>query len=677
MGIDVGGTFTDVVLVDDADGRHWSVKVPTTPGDRVIGAIDGFSRILELSGATSGDIGFIGHGTTMATNMVVEHKGAKTALITTLGFRDILEIRRVSRHDRADLYDLQFDAPKPLVQRRWCLELDERIGPEGEILKPLVDAQVEKLADRIGASDIEAIAVCLIHSYISPVHERRVVEILKRRLPDRFVTASYDVNPELMEYERTSTTVINAMLGPVCSRYIRSFTEKLRTLGFGGEVMFMQSNGGLAPASLVEAQPVVLLESGPAGGVSAAAQLAKKIGVENVLLGDMGGTTFDVSLVRDGRPEIRNSVVLHSHTVRSPTIDIDSVGAGGGSIAWIDAGGGIRIGPESAAADPGPACYGRGGTRPTVTDCNLLLGYVDPDTFLSGSFKLDREAAHRAVQEHLAKPLGVNVLEAAHAVRAIANALMAQAMRLMTVERGYDPRDFTYVCYGGAGPVHAVDLAKDLEIRQVIVPALPGLFSAFGMIVADQASEQQLAIEREFAVLDAATLEAAYQQMQDDVAARFEAANVSREDLIFGRKMDCRYAGQPEAITVDAPDGVVDLDAIRSRFEDAHRRHWNFIKPGHALVCNNIRVKADAPTGWHGSITANPKLPAKKKAAARTRSIYLDGRMVDAPVYRRDELSPGANIPGPAVIEEASSCIAFGNSQSAHVDAHRNLVVNL
>ncbi|MFA6032116.1 MAG: hydantoinase/oxoprolinase family protein [Myxococcota bacterium] len=677
LGIDVGGTFTDVVLVDDADGRHWSVKVPTTPRDRVVGAIEGFSRILELSGAASGDIDFIGHGTTMATNMVVEHKGAPTALITTRGFRDILEIRRVSRHDRADLYDLQFDAPQPLVKRRWCLELDERISAGGDILKPLSDAEVEQLADKIGASDIEAVAICLLHSYINPVHERRVMEILRRRLPDVFVTASCDVNPELMEYERTSTTVINAMLGPVCSRYIRSFTAKLRTLGFGGEVMFMQSNGGLAAASLVEAQPVVLLESGPAGGVSAAAQLAKKIGVDNVLLGDMGGTTFDVSLVRDGRPEIRNSVVLHSHTVRSPTIDIDSVGAGGGSIAWIDAGGGVRIGPESAAADPGPACYGRGGTRPTVTDCNLLLGYVDPDTFLSGSFKLDRQAAHRAVQQHLAKPLGVSVVEAAHAVRAIANALMAQAMRLITVERGYDPRDFTYVCYGGAGPVHAVDLAKDLEIRQVIVPALPGLFSAFGMIVADQASEQQMAVEREFAALDAAVLERAYRQMQDDVAARFDAAKVRRTDLIFGRKMDCRYAGQPEAITVDVPHGLVNLDEIRTRFEEVHRRHWNFIKPGHALVCNNIRVKADAPTGWHGSIVADHLPPTGASAAGRTRSIYLDGRMIDAPVFRREELIPGSAIPGPAVIEEASSCIAFGTGQTAHLDEHRNLVVNL
>lgn len=678
LGIDVGGTFTDVVLVDDGSGDHWSVKVPTTPKDRVVGAVEGFARILELSGTKSDEIDFIGHGTTMATNMVVEHKGAPTALITTRGFRDVLEIRRVSRHDRADLYDLQFDAPKPLVRRRWCLELDERVDARGEVLRPLADADVEALADRIAASGIEAVAVCLMHSYVNPAHERRVVETLRRRLPDRFVTASCDVNPELMEYERTSTTVINAMLGPVCSRYIRSFTAELRTLGFRGEIMFMQSNGGLASAELVEAQPVVLLESGPAGGVSASAQLARKIGVGNVLLGDMGGTTFDVSLIRSGRPEIRNAGLLHSHAVRSPTIDIDSVGAGGGSIAWIDAGGGVRIGPESAAADPGPACYGRGGTRPTVTDCNLLLGYVDPDTFLSGSFRLDRDAAYRAVEEHLAKPLGVGVVEAAHAVRAIANALMAQAMRLMTVERGYDPRDFTYVCYGGAGPVHAVDLARDLEIGRVIVPALPGLFSAFGMIVADQASEQQVAIEREFGALETSVLDAAYARIEAEIAGRFAAAGVVRDGLDFARKMDCRYAGQPEAITVDVPDGPVDMGEIRARFEEAHQRHWNFIKPGHALVCNNIRLKAEAPTGWRGAIrSAAAPVGNGEAKAGRTRSIYLDGKMIDAPVYRRDELAPGTSIPGPAVIEEASSCIAFGHDQAAHVDEHSNLVVNI
>lgn len=674
LGIDVGGTFTDVVLIDDESGRHWSVKVPTTPSNRVVGAVNGFNEILKISGLVSAEIDFIGHGTTMATNMIVEHKGAKTALITTKGFRDVLEIRRVYRHDRADLYDLQFDAPRPLVRRRWCLELDERISADGSIYKSLDMDAVEALADEIRKSDIEAVAICLINSYVNPEHEQKVLDVLRARLPEQFITASFDVNPELMEYERTSTTVINAMLGPVCNRYIRSFMQELQRLGFCGEIMFMQSNGGLASAELVETRPVVLLESGPAGGVSATSRLAQKIGIENILLGDMGGTTFDVSLIRDGRPELRNGGLLHTYSVRSPTIDIDSVGAGGGSIAWIDVGGGVRIGPESAGADPGPACYGRGGLRPTVTDCNVILGYIDPDTFLNGSFKLDREAAHRAVAEHLAKPLGVSVVEAAHAVRAIANALMAQAMRLMTVERGYDPRDFTYVCYGGAGPVHAIELARELEIKRVVIPALPGLFSAFGMTVADQSSDQQLAIERELDGLEPDTLEKAFGTLEDTVGMRLGSAS-TLSPVSFQRKIDCRYAGQPEPITVDVQKGSIDLRQIRESFEEAHFRHWNFIRRDHPLVCNNIRVKGEARTGWRGSIDAN--VDGHEGKSDRTRSIYLGGHMVDVPVYRREGLPSGTRINGPAVIEEASSCLVFEAGQRAHIDAQSNLVVEI
>ena len=672
LGIDVGGTFTDVVLVDDETGQHWSLKTPTTPEDRVIGALKGFAGILEKSGLRSDEIDFIGHGTTMATNMIVEHKGAKTALITTKGFRDILEIRRVSRHDRADLYDLQFDAPTPLVQRRWCLELDERIDFSGNVLKPVDSVDLPPLIEQLRNSDVEAVAISFLHSYINPAHERQVRDFLAEQLPDHFVTASCDVNPELLEYERTSTTVVNAMLGPVCSRYIQTFETKLQELGFKGQLMFMQSNGGLASTDIVAREPVVLLESGPAGGVSATSRLAERLNAKNVLLGDMGGTTFDVSLIREGKPELRNSGELHSYAVRSPTIDIDSVGAGGGSIAWIDAGGGVRIGPESAAADPGPACYGRGGDRPTVTDCNLVLGYIDPETFLSGTFKLDKAAAKNVIQKHLAEPLGVSVLEAAHTVRAIANALMAQAMRLMTVERGYDPRDFDYVCYGGAGPVHAVDLAQELEIKRVIVPSLPGLYSAVGMIVADRYSDMQVPIERELAVLSEAELEKKFTQIEVKLAASFDAGT----ELRFQRRADCRYAGQPEPITVDLSDGKLDIAEIQKGFEIAHRRHWNFIRSGHPLICNNIRVRVQAPTGWNGSIS-EASSAAGAPSPSHNRKVYLNGDLGEIPVYRRDTLASGHLIQGPGVIEEASSALVFSKGQTAFIDDHANLIIEL
>ncbi len=685
IGIDVGGTFTDIVMVDDRSGTIWSAKVPTTPADRVVGAMHGFHKILQLSGKASHEVGFIGHGTTMATNMIVEGKGAKTALITTTGFRDILEIRRVSRHDRADLYDLQFENPKPLVERRWRLEINERLRPDGSVETPLDMTALRLLAQKLQESDIEAIAICYLHSYVNPDHEQQTLDELRRLLPDRFITASFQVNPEMQEYERTSTTVMNAMLGPVCGRYIHRFDQQLRQAGFAGELLFMQSNGGLASPAVVAAKPIVLLESGPAGGVSAAVRTSQQARLPGVLLGDMGGTTFDVSLIRDARPEIRTSGLLHTHAVRAPTIDIDSIGAGGGSIAWIDHGGGVHIGPNSAGADPGPACYGRGGKRPTVTDCNLLLGYVDPDSFLGGEFKLDVQAAQAAVQEHLAQPLGMTVLEAAWTVRVVANALMAQAMRLMTVERGFDPRELVYMCYGGAGPVHAIDLATELEIKEVIVPPLPGLFSAFGMIVADRLFDGQTAIETELESIEPSRILSLCDDLRAQALASF-GAGYDPADVQCVFRADCRYTGQPAAISVDIESDqagkqgdTVLVQQIRRGFEASHKRMWNFIKPDQPVVLVNLRVQATIQSGWRGVVhqaVANA-VASPTVAPARTRQVYIDGCMRALRTYQRTQLLPDSIIEGPAIIEEPSSCIIFKAGQTARVDAIGNLRIAL
>ncbi len=689
IGIDVGGTFTDIVMVDDVSGKIWSAKVPTTPADRVVGAMHGFHKILELSGKLSKDVGFIGHGTTMATNMIVEGRGAKTALITTKGFRDVLEIRRVSRHDRADLYDLQFENPKPLVERRWRLEIDERLRADGSVETPLRIDVLTELAERIQHSDVEAVAICYMHSYVNPIHEQQTLDELRRLLPDRFITASFQVNPEMQEYERTSSTVMNAMLGPVCGRYIHRFDQQLGEAGFAGELLFMQSNGGLASPEVVAAKPIVLLESGPAGGVSAAVRTSEQARLPGVLLGDMGGTTFDVSLIRDARPEIRTSGLLHTHAVRAPTIDIDSIGAGGGSIAWIDHGGGVHIGPQSAGADPGPACYGRGGTRPTVTDCNLLLGYVDPDSFLGGEFKLDVQSAQTAVAEHLAKPLGVSVLEAAWTVRVVANALMAQAMRLMTVERGFDPRELAYMCYGGAGPVHAIDLAQELEISEVIVPPLPGLFSAFGMIVADRLFDGQTAVETELEAIELNRVIALCEDLRQQALKSF-GAEYDAKDVTCVFRADCRYTGQPAAISVDidvaqfnAANSAALVESIRAGFESSHKRMWNFIKPDQPIVLVNLRVQAKVQSGWRGIVRQSGEVVSTAAAATasaqsgRTRQVYIDGRMQALPTYQRTQLVADSVITGPAIIEEQSSCIIFKAGQTARIDAIGNLRIAL
>ena len=645
-----------------------------------MGAMNGFRRILQASLTAPAQVGFIGHGTTMATNMIVEGKGAPTALITTRGFRDILELRRLSRHDRADLYDLQFRNPRPLVPRRWRLEVDERIRHDGTVESTLDHAQLTALARQIAASDIEAVAIVFLHAYANPQHEQAALALLRSLLPDRFITASHEVNPEMQEYERASTTVINAMLGPVCARYIERFGSQLRAEGFSGELLFMQSNGGLASGEVVARKPIVLLESGPAGGVSAAVRGSEHIGAGGLLLGDMGGTTFDVSLVRDGRPELRTEAVVHTYAVRAPTIDIDSIGAGGGSIAWIDAGGGVRIGPQSAGADPGPACYGRGGERPTVTDCNLVLGYVDPDSFLGGEFRLDRAAAEQAIDLHLARPLGVSVAEAARIVRAVSNSLMAQAMRLMTVERGFDPREFAYLCYGGAGPVHAVDLAEELELRRVIVPPLPGLFSALGMVMADRLHDGQRAVETDLGTLSGERMARLAGELEHEAAETFgSAAGVGIEQRW---RADCRYAGQPASIAVDLDASVIegaqaDIEALRAQlrmgFEQNHKRMWNFIKPDQPVILTNLRLQASVRSGWRGTARA-----ARQTAGVPgRRSVMLDGQAQVLPVHQRNWLAEGERIEGPAIIEEASSSIVFKAGQHAQVDSAGYLHIHL
>lgn len=672
LGIDVGGTFTDVVMFDDATGEVWSTKVPTTPADPADGALNGLRTILKISNSAASDVGFIGHGTTIATNMVIEGKGAKTALVTTKGFRDILEIRRSWRHDRADLYDLFFEAPPQLVPRYLRREVDERIAYDGTVDREIDMAGLDACIDALKAEGVEAIAVCLINSPVNDTHEKAVLEHIRRRFNDAFVTGSIEVNPEIMEYERTCTTVINAMLGPRCGQYARAFTRKARELGVAGDIYFMQSNGGLTPPEAVAERPVTLLESGPAGGVTAAARLCERIGVKNAITGDMGGTSFDVSLIRDHRPELRNSTMLKSYTVRCPNIDIISIGAGGGSIAWIDEGGGVRIGPESAGADPGPACYGRGGTRPTVTDCNLALGYVDAESFLGGGFALDKAAAEQAIRTHLAEPLGVSIEQAALTVRRVANALMAQAVRLVTVERGYDPRDFVYIPFGGAGPVHAVDLVRELEIPTVVLPPMPGVFSAFGMLVADMMQDSQASIVQNADDVDLDMLNRRIEELEHNAYRRMDQAGIARDLVAIERRADCQYLGQGETMQVEVPGGRIDEKAVQEiadNFVVQHRRHWNFDVKGRPVRIVNLRVRVVGRIGQFTAPKPKPKNGGATTPVGRTRIRLADG-WTEMPRYRREDLCAGDRLEGPLVVEEPSTRIVIyaGDVLDVHPD---------
>ncbi len=679
VGIDVGGTFTDVVLIDEASGRLWATKVPTTPADPSIGASDGVRRILELSGLAGPDIDFIGHGTTIATNMLIEGKGARVALLTTKGFRDILEIRRGSRHDRADLYDLFFANPPAIVPRRLRRELHERVLYDGTVERALSVDEVRREMDLLREQGVEAVAICLLNSQVNPAHEKLAADAIRQGPDQIFVTASCEVNPEMQEYERTCTTVINGMLGPRCGNYIRTFERKSREAGLTADIFFMQSNGGLARPDAVANRPVALLESGPAGGVTAAARLCERLKIPNAITGDMGGTSFDVSMIRDYRPEVRTSCELNSYTIRVPNIDIVSIGAGGGSIAWIDRGGGVRIGPTSAGADPGPACYGRGGQEPTVTDCNLVLGYLDAEHFLDGEFKLDVDAAWRAVETRLAKPLGISIEQAAHTVRSVANALMAQAMRLVTVECGYDPRDFAYVPFGGAGPVHAVDLAREIEIPSVIVPPLPGLFSAFGMIVADLVHDLQAPVVRNIDDLDASSLEASFRKLEDEARAMLRSSGLAETEMEIRRFADCSYLSQAETLQIQVPSQTVDNGGLRqlaADFTNEHQRHWNFTQPDRPIQLVNIRIRAVGRIGSRAPDDGASGRDGVPQACGESR-IMLGGQFRKVPRYRRSELAQGQVITGPAVIEEASSSIVIDAVDRARRGPEGTLIVDV
>lgn len=679
IGIDVGGTFTDIVLHDDRTGEVWSTKVPSTPHDPSVGAIDGLQRILDISKTAPANVAFIGHGTTIATNMVIEGKGAKTALVTTKGFRDILEIRRAWRHDRADLYDLFFENPPDLVPRALRREVRERVLYDGTVETSLVIEDVDATMAELKAEGVEAIAICFINSHANPEHERKAYVRLKEITNEAFVTASIEVNPEIMEYERTSTTVMNAVLGPRCGQYGRTFERRVREAGVAAKIFFMQSNGGLTPPDVASDRPVTLLESGPAGGVTAAVRVCERMGVPNAITGDMGGTSFDVSLIRDGKAEVRNDTLLKSYTVRCPNIDIISVGAGGGSLAWIDEGGGIHVGPASAGADPGPACYGRGGTRPTVTDCNVILGHVEPESFLGGDFKLDVAAAERAVKEHLADPLGIGIVEAARSVRAIANALMAQAVRLVTVERGYDPRDFVYLAFGGAGPVHAVELARELQIPRVILPPMPGLFSAFGMLVADMLHDLQASIIKTLDELTAQELAARFAELEEKADALMRDADVDPANVKIERRVDCCYLAQAETLQIPIPDGPIDqgtIDILAKAFEREHQRHWNFVQADRPVRAVNIRLRVAGQMGHHIAGKDAERADAKPKPSGEAK-IYLDGGFRAVPRYRRADLRPGDTLDGPLVVEEPSTRLPIDAGDKLRVDADRNLIVDV
>ena len=617
--MDVGGTFTDLVAVVDGDVR--TAKVPSTPRDQALG-------VLEAFGSTDVDeleVAAFSHGTTVATNALLERGGARTALVTTEGFRDVLEI---GRQNRPSLYDLAKDRPPPLVPRELRFTVRERMGPAG-VLIPLDEASVRAAASELRAAKVEAVAVCLLFAFLHPAHERRVGELLTVELPDVQVSLSSEVLPEFREYERFSTTAADAYLTPSLSAYLRKLSQRAAQAALPAPAL-MQSAGGLSSFDGAAEHAAAFLLSGPAAGVVGAAYVARSSGYESVITFDMGGTSTDVAPVVDGKVETTTETVVGGVPIRFPAVDVQTVGAGGGSVAWVDAGGALRVGPRSAGAEPGPAAYGKGGEEPTVTDANLVAGYLADGATLGGEVVLRRELAESALAR-VAEPLGLDVLAAALGVIRVANAEMLRALRLVTVERGLDPRDFALVAFGGAGPMHACALAEELGMRTVLVPKASGVLSALGLVVSD--------VRRDYVrpVLGGnEDAEAALAALEQRAVQDLHAPSLVR-------RADLRYRGQAFELTVDADDGT----ELEGAFHAAHEERYGFRVDDRPVELVNVRLTASVPVETPALREPSPDA----SAAVERRRASFEGDWVDVAVFDRTCLGAGSEVGGPAIVE--------------------------
>jgi len=677
---DIGGTFTDVAAFDERSGALMLGKMLTTPTHLV----DGISAAVGKAGANMADASLFLHGSTIAINTMLERSGAKVALLVTEGFRDIYEIGRVNRPDS---FNLRHRKHEPLVERALRLEVKERLLYDGTVLAPIDMASVEAAAPLLAKEGVEAIAILFLHSYRNPAHERQAKAWLKKRFPKAFVTISSELSQEYREFERVSTVVANAYIGPRVQSYLREIDGQIRRSGFGGKFMVVQSTGGLYSAREAEEQCVNMMESGPAAGVIGTQALCEILGIPNAIAFDMGGTTAKAGVVRDGHALTTGTAMIGGYFTGLPLLaammDIHEVGTGGGSIARVAASGGLRVGPQSAGASPGPACYGRGGLEPTVTDANLVLGRLASDRFLGGEMQLDVRAAEEAIRSGVADPLGLSLIEAATGILRIAAASMSHAVKGVTTDRGLDPEGFpTLFAYGGAGPLHASMVARELRIPQVVVPLAPGHFSAFGMLLADFRRDL---VRSHFVRLDQVSAEEIRQwfaQLEAEGIAAVEGAKLENRRIVIRRSLDMRYVGQEHAVTVDVPlsaFGRGGKASIKAHFDALHGERYGRSSPDEAAEIVSIRSTVSG-------VMKKPRLAkiarggARPSAAASTgeRKVFFAGRgWVKCRTFRRDALASGNRIAGPALVEEHASTTVVQPGDALRVDAYGNLVIRI
>jgi 5-oxoprolinase (ATP-hydrolysing) len=687
IGFDIGGTFTDFILHDASSGRISLHKCLTTPADPSIGALEGLTEICKAANLALADIGEVVHGTTLVTNAIIERRGVKLGLLTTKGFRDSLEMGNEQRYD---IYDLFLGFPEPLVPRARRLEIDERSLADGAVEKAPDPAEIRARLAELDRTGVEAVAVCFLHSHVNPAHERLVAKIAAAEFPRLAISLSSATVGEIREYERAVTTCANAYVQPLMDRYVKRLETELAKFGFAGRLMLMQSSGELASPDMARAHPIRLLESGPAGGGLASALFGKTAGLVDMLAFDMGGTTAKACLIQDGRADIAPSMEaarVHRFKrgsglpIKAPVIDMIEIGAGGGSIAQVDALGLLKVGPHSAGADPGPACYGRGGTNATVTDANLLLGYLDPGYFLGGRMTLDREAAEKALAALGAQIGGLDATQAAWGVHAVVNESMASAARVHIVEKGRDPRRYAMIGFGGAGPAHAARVARILGMPEVIVPPAAGAASALGFLCAPLGAERRRSVPM---VLDAARFEPAkiaalLTELEADAKAALVEAGIDPKDMKIRRSADMRLLGQTHEIEVPLPEGAlsaVSLGDIAKRFERVYERRYTHLYKGATMEAITWRVTVEGPTpavDVRESSAASNAAPANKGV----RQAWFDGAFHQTPVYDRYALRPGDRIEGPAIVEEREATTIVPPGDSVAIDTHLNLRIKV
>jgi N-methylhydantoinase A len=682
IGIDIGGTFTDIVSLESSTGELTVTKVESTPNNFAQGFFNGLEKIMEMTGAFPADVSRLIHGTTVATNAIMEHKGAKIGLLTTKGFEDVFVM---GRGNRTDTFGLSFDSEAPLFvcDREQIMGIAERLDSQGNILTPLNEASVIEAVDYlVKRQGVQAIAVSYLFSFIDANHERRTGEIISERYPNVRVSLSSSINPKFREYERTCITAFDAFVGPIMEEYIRGLENGLRKLNFNVVLQVMQSRGGITSSAMCTEKPVVTLLSGPAGGVAGGLFIGKLCDRDNLITLDMGGTSNDIALIQNGKPRLALEGKIDRYPLRQAMVELSTIGAGGGSIAWVDSGGTLKVGPDSAGAYPGPVCYNRGGQEPTVTDASLVLGYINPDYFGAGALILNPELAQKIIQERLAKPMSKDVLEVAEGIHRIVNNNIADQLRLATIYKGYHPKKFSLVAFGGAGPVHAGRLLEILGIKEVIVPVTPGVMSALGLLVADIEHEETMHFEAKANEVAPDHLTRVFRELEKACEQKREGVGISQSLLHVYRSTEMRYVGQSHEIEVPFPEGrgqitkeIID-DVVR-RFHDVTLnlyQHSEPEKPVEFCVFRTVFSQRPQPIPTLRELSPGAELPPKGRRKAYFREF---GKFVDTPIYERSALVQRQKMQGPAIVEQADTTTVIFPNQVAEVDQWGNLVLKM